>query len=95
MRRLKKIENFEIEGYKIRAKCFPAYDKAEPDVAFYAKLEEKKILQNTIGQLAVSEDSEIFSDKENIMNIATNYYKELYTPNKVNTKTQDKLLRKI
>ena len=41
-RKFRQIENTEIEGYKIRTKCFAAYEKAEPDIAFYAKLEEKK-----------------------------------------------------
>ena len=37
----------------------------------------------------------IYTDKENKMKIATNFYTKLYTPNRVDTKTQDKLLRKI
>ena len=93
--KLKQIEEFEIEGYKRRVKYLASYEKAEPDIAFYSKLEEKKIAKDIIGQLSETKDSEIYTDKENIMKIATKYYSDLYTPSKTNRKTQDKLLRNI
>ena len=93
--KLKEIEELEIEGYKRRVKYMAPYDKGEPDIAFYSKLEEKKIAKDVIGQLAESKDSKIYTDNENIIRISTKFYSELYTPSKVNAKTQDRLLRNI
>ena len=93
--RLKEIEHKEIEGYIKRIRYMPSHEKNEPEVAFYAKLEKKKVAQSTIGQLAESEGGKIYADKENMLNIATNFYTDLYTPDRVNPKTQDKLLKHI
>ena len=93
--KLKEIEQTEIEGYKRRTKYLASYEKGEPDIAFYSKLEGKKIASDTIGQLAETEDSKIYTDNENIIRISTDFYKDLYTPNKVNTRTQNKLLKNI
>ena len=40
--KLKDIEKSEIEGYKIRIKYLPSFEKDEPEIAFYSKLEGKK-----------------------------------------------------
>ena len=94
-RKLKQIEDFEIEGYQKRLKYLSSYEKAEPDIAFYAKLENRKGAKDTISQLAENENSEIYTNKDDIMRIATKYYQNLYTPNKINVNTQDKLLKNI
>ena len=94
-RKLKQIEDYEIEGYQRRVKFLSTYEKAEPDIAFYSKLEIKKGSKDLITQLAENEHSEICTSKEDIMRIATKYYQNLYTPNKVNTNTQNKLLKNI
>ena len=94
-KKLREIEENEVEGYIRRTRYFPDYEKNEPDIAFYAKLEEKHIATNTIGQLAESKDDKIYTDNENMMKIASKFYTNLYTPNKVNTKIQDKLLKNI
>ena len=93
--KIKEIEEIEIEGYLRRIKYLPTYEKNEPDIAFYSKLEEKKIAKEVIGQLAESKEGKIYTDNKNITKIATNFYTDLYTPNKVNTRTQDRLLRNI
>ena len=93
--KLKEIEEKEIEGYKTRIKHMPSYEKGEADIAFYSKMEERKIGKDIIGQLGESKDGEIFTDNENMKRISTKFYTELYTPSKVNEKTQDRLLRNI
>ena len=93
--KLKEIETREIEGYIRRIKYSAPYEKGEPDIAFYSKLEKRKISNDSIGQLAEEKDGEIYTDNENIIKIATKFYTDLYTPNKVNTRTQDRLLRNI
>ena len=41
-RKLRQMELDEIEGYKKRVRFLAIYEKAEPDIAFCAKIEEKK-----------------------------------------------------
>ena len=93
--KLKEIEQTEIEGYKRRVKYIPSFDKEEPDIAFYSKIEERKISESIIGQLAERQDEKIYTDTKNMMNIASEFYTDLYTPDKVDSKMQDKLLGNI
>ena len=93
--RLKEIEEKEIEGYIRRVKFLAPYEKCENDVAFYSKVENQKRANDRINQLAEKKEGEIYTDNENIMRIATNFYKDLYTPNRVNEKIQEKLLRNV
>ena len=94
-RKLKQMELEEIQGYTKRLKLLAPYDKAEPKIAFYADLEQKKASKDIIGQLAEHSEGTIHTDKNKLMDITTNFYKNLYTPNRVNTRTQDKLLKLI
>ena len=93
--RLKQIEDKEIDGYIKRVRFLAPYEKSEPDIAFFSKLEGQKRANDRINQLAETKDGEIFTDTENIMRISTNFYKDLYSTDKVNAKVQDKLLRNI
>ena len=93
--KLKEIEETEIEGYKIRVKYLAKFEKGEPDIQFYSKIHDKKVAEEIIGQVAENKDGEIYTDNANIMRISTKFYTELYTQNKVNPRTQDKLLRNI
>ena len=93
--KFKEMEKLEIEGYKMRIKYLPSFEKDEPDIAFYSKLEQKKVAKDTITQIAETKNGEIYTDNENIMRISTQFYTSLYTPNKVKIKTQEKLLGNI
>ena len=93
--RLKDIENKEIEGYIRRVKFFAPYEKTEPDIAFFSKLEGQKRTNDRINQLAEKKEGEIFTDNENIMRISTKFYKDLYTSEKVHEKIQNRLLSNI
>ena len=93
--RLKEIQEKEIDGYITRVRFLAPYEKSECDIAFFSKLEERKKASDGINQLAEKQDGEIFTDRENIFRIATNFYKNLYTSEKVNEKKQDKLLGKV
>ena len=73
----------------------PSHEKNEPDIAFYAKVEKKKIADGQIGQLAESEEGPTFTDKENMLRIATKFYTDLYTPKKVNPICQERLLKNV
>ena len=93
--RLKEIEDKEIEGYIRRIRFLVPYEKAEPDIAFFSKVEGQKRANDRINQLAEKEDGQIFTDNENIMRISTNFYKDLYATDNVNEKAQEKLLRNV
>ena len=85
----------EIDGYIKRVRFLAPYEKSEPDIAFFSKLEGQKRANDRINQLAETKDGEIFTDTENIMRISTKFYKDLYSTDKVNEKVQDKLLRNV
>ena len=91
--KLKEIEEKEIEGYIQRVKYNPPYEKCEPDIAFFSKLEGRKIASDRIEQLAENQNGKIYTDKENMLRIATMFYKDLYTPKKLSIKKQEKLLK--
>ena len=58
-------------------------------------MERKKASKDVIGQLAETKDGQVFTTNKKIIEITTNFYKNLYTPNKENSTTQDKLLKLI
>ena len=93
--KLKLLEQGEIEGYKLRIKFLPTFEKDEPDIEFLSKVEDRKKAQETISQLAEKPNGQIFTNRNDIMRISTDFYKSLYTPNRVDTVKQDRLLRNV
>ena len=94
--RLKEIEDKEIEGYIRRVKFLAPYDKTEADIAFYSKLENQKRANDRMNQLAEKKEGKIYTDNKNILqSFTTKFYKDLYTPDKVNEKVQNKLLSNV
>ena len=92
---MNEIENQEIEGYIRRVKFLAPHEKSKADIPFYSKVKARKKAYDGIYQLAESKDGPIHTDNENIMRIASNLYKKLYTFKKVNEKVQHNLLRNI
>ena len=93
--RLKEIEEKEIEGYIRRVKFLAPYEKTECDISFYSKLEGQKRASDRMNQLAEKKEGEIFTDQKNIMRISTEFYRKLYTTEKVNNRIQERLLSNI
>ena len=93
--RLKEIQDKEIDGYIARVRFLAPYEKSECDIAFYSKLQDRKKASDGINQLAEKQGGEIFTDRGNILRIATNFYKNLYTSEKVNKNMQNKLLGNV
>ena len=58
-------------------------------------MERKKASKDVIGQLAENKDGPVYTTKNKITEITTNFYKNLYTPTKTNSTTQEKLLKFI
>ena len=57
--------------------------------------EGQKQANDHINHLAEKKDGDIFADRKKIMQISTQFYKKLYTTEKLNSKTQGKLLSNI
>ena len=83
-----------IDGYRQRTRGFPKYEKREPDIAFYAKLEKRSAQRTVIGELR-DKKGDVFSDNENLMKIVTDFYTDLYTPTSVHDSVQEKLLSNV
>ena len=94
VQRHKKILEKEIQGYQIRTRGFPKYEIKEPDIEFYAKLEKRSYQKSVIGEL-MEEKGTLYSDNENIIKIATEYYTKLYTPAPVHYIKQQTLLKNV
>ena len=62
---------------------------------FIPKFRHGKKVNDCIYQLAEDKNGHIYTDNESIIRIATNFYKRLYTSEKVNEKVQHNLLRNI
>ena len=75
-KQLNKIEIEEINGYMIRTKI-PNFEKAEPNIKFYADIEKKQGNKNIISSLKDKEGN-VKSNTKEILQVATNFYSELY-----------------
>ena len=92
-KQLNKIEIEEINGYMIRTKL-PNFEKAEPNIKFYADIEKKQGNKNIISSLKDKEGN-VKSNTKEILHIATTFYNDLYKKEKVDEKIQKDLINKI
>ena len=92
--RFKDVQEKEVQGHQIKTRGLPKYEIKEPDIQFYAKLEKRSYQRSVIGQLE-DQNGKIYSDNENLIKIATEYYKKLYTPTPVDYIKQETLLKNI
>ena len=88
--KLKTFEEKLIEGYRHRNRGLPRYEQREPDIEFYAKLEKRSAQRTVIGELR-HKDGTVYSE-QHLLDITTDFYTELYTPNSVDESVQEKLL---
>ena len=66
----------------------------ETCIAWYAKLGKRWTQNTVIGELK-DRDGTIYSDKDNLLRITTNFYKDLYRASSVNLTNQNTLLQKV
>ena len=88
--KLKTFEEKLIEGYRHRTRGLPRYEQREPDIEFYAKLERRSAQWTVIGELR-HKNGTVYSDNQHLLDITTDYYGELYTPNSVDESVQEKI----
>ena len=94
---LGKLKDWQIKkmkGHQTRIKSQPKLEPGEPNIAFFAELEQKTARKNTISQIQ-NEKGEIKYETQEIKHIATDFYTNLFTPTKTDKKTQEKLLKNI
>ena len=92
--KLKTFEEKLIEGYKHRTRGLPRYEQREPDIEFYAKLEKRSAQRTVIWELR-HKNGTVYSDNQHLLDITTDFYGELYTPNSVDESVQEKLLGNV
>ena len=92
--RFKQITEDEIEGHLIRTRGHPRYEINEPDIDFYAKLEKRSQKKNIISELE-DKNGCIYSENEEMIKIAEEYYTQLYTPAQIDSIKQQQLLKNI
>ena len=83
-----------IDGYQTRIKTQPKFEYGEPNIAFFADLEKKASKKKTITQLMDSE-GEIKHDTEDLKQIATDFYTDLFDTKVIDDKKADKLLKNV
>ena len=92
-KQLYQIQIEEINGYKVRTRV-PDFEKNEPRIDFYSKLEKQKGSKDNINFLK-DEKGNIKSDIEDMKNIAENFYTKLYDNENTDRRLQKKILGKI
>ena len=92
--KLCEFEEKLVEGYHQRTRGLPKYEQREPDIAFYAKLQQRSAHSTVIGELR-HKNGEVYSDNPTLLNIVTDFYTDLYTPSPVDVSVQERLLGNV
>ena len=88
------VEEVEVEGYRVRTRNLPKYEPNEPNIAFYAKLEQRCAKRSTIGNL-MDQEGNVTSDPNSLKETITQYYTKLYSPSPIDPRSQDTLLKNV
>ena len=92
-KQLYKIQLDEIDGYKVRTRI-PDFEKNEPRIDFYSKMEKQKGGKDTIYSL--KDENEIQrTDIEDLKEVSEKFYTKLYTEEETKKTLQDRILRKV
>ena len=93
--RIKILEEKETEGHRIRSRNVPKYEHSDPNVSFYAKLEKRAIKKSIITSLKEDEKGPEVKKAEDLMQIVSKFYKNLYNSSKTCLRSQNSLLKNI
>ena len=92
-KQLYKIQLDEIDGYKVRTRI-PDFEKNEPRIDFYSKMEKQKGGKDTIYSL--KDENEIQgTDIEDLKEVFEKLYTKLSTEEETKKTLQDRILRKV
>ena len=87
------IQVEEINGYKVRTRI-PDFEKKEPRIDFYSKIEKKKGCKGQINSLK-NKKGELKTEIEDLKDIAHDFYTNLYKEEKTEKNLQDKILGNV
>ena len=94
LERLNTWHKKQIDGHMVRIKTQPKLEHGEPNIAFFAGLEKKSAQKKCIQQLK-GRDGVTKTNTEDIINIANDFYTDLFDTKPTDSQTADKLLRNI
>ena len=83
---LRIYEEREMDDYRTRTRGLPKYETHEPNTEFFAKLEKRRAQHTVIGELQ-DKDGSLFSDRENLIRITTDFYNK--TIHSISSEPQD------
>ena len=92
-KQLYKMQLEELDGCKVRTRI-PDFEKNEPRIDFYQKMEKQKGGKDEIHSLK-DENNIQKTDTDDLMEIAENFYTRLYANESTDKRLQDKILGKI
>ncbi len=84
----------KIDGYKARVRTSPKFEFNEPNIDFYATLEKKSGKKSTISQLS-DQHGQIKHETDDLKQIATDYYSDLFSEKKTVDSKTTKLIGNI
>ena len=91
---LSSFEKKEVEGYKVRTRNIPTFDKCDPQISFLSRLEKRFIKSSRIASLKDSQGNSVHKSND-LLQIARDFYSSLYTASVTDPSSQKKLLKNI
>ena len=91
---LKRFEEQEIEGHRLRTRNLPNFNKSEPNLSFYARLEKRFIKQTRISTLKDDQGKSV-SQPQDLLRVISKFYTSLFTPSTTTSNAQKKLLKNV
>ena len=91
---LKRFEDQEIEGHRVRTRMLPTFEKSEPNMSFFSRLEKRFIKQSRINSLKDSDGIQV-TRSQDLLDVASKFYTELFTASKTDSSVQKALLKNV
>ena len=88
------IQN-EIEHYKRKVKYQTKFEDNELDISYYKSALKTQSTKNRISELAENKTSKKYSKPDKMVEIASKFYKELYSTRQTDTLIQNNVLKNI
>ena len=93
-RKLNSWYTSKIAGHQVRIKTQPKLEFGEPEISFFADLEKKTAEKKTVQQLKDSK-GESMHETDDILNVATEYYSDLFSAKTTDRRMGEKLLQNV
>lgn len=91
---LKNMEDKKIDDYRIRTRYLPKFEKAEPNISFFSRLEKRFIKQTRICRLK-DPNRKVATKTLDLLEIVSTFYQTLFINSETNSTSQKSLLKNI